>query len=39
MVCSNYIGKFIIIIVIISIIITFHLIYNYIPQANHVSRI
>jgi len=39
MVCSNYTGNFVIIIVIISIIITYHLIYNYIPEANHVSRI
>jgi hypothetical protein len=36
MVCSNYTGKFVIIIVIISIIITYHLNYNYIPEANHV---
>ena len=40
MVCSNYNGKFVIIAAIISIIIiTYHLIYNYIPEANHVSRI
>jgi len=41
MVCSNYNGKCVIIVVIISItiIITYHLIYNYIPEANRVSRI